>query len=86
MDKPDKVTNKTWSSVQQEYIEVYQLFSTVEGKRVLEILKKAWYDEPEIVNANPHITYYNLGKRDCIGEIIDIINDAELILEEGKGE
>lgn len=63
---------------------VRRVFSSMDGKRVLQILREE-LDGPNIVDPlSPHMTHYNLGKRDAmvyIQQLIDHKEDDDVIIQ-----
>lgn len=59
--------------IRPKLIDIHNTFTTTSGKRVLELLEKE-FDATDMVEDDPHMTYYNLGQRDVVRYIKTALN------------
>lgn len=71
--------------IKKEQVSTYQsLFSTKDGKFVLEDLRKAFGDRPSFVPGDPHLTAFNEGQRDVYLRIKKLLETDLPKFTEGK--
>jgi len=74
--KKEPLTDEQRKQRQKDLISVYKhVFSTGEGKKILEDLRDKCYYDKRIYDDNPNVMYFKEGRRELYLYILDILKE-----------